>query len=142
MAALRRTIGKAPILNYQHVRQTILKMIAKVLQHLLKCFFLIQNFHSMIMMLTSPIICLAYNGVAYDYRALTKLLRQPPIFNVTGFQYLTFYAKKVLINGCFQKQKGRQNHIRLSYLDINVHYVYVTSLIFDVIGRLNTTENR
>ena len=88
----------------------------------------------MIMRLTSPIICLEYqNGVAYGCRVLTRILSNAQFFKSQSYNNLHFLAKKVLTNTCFQKQKGT---------DINVHYFYVTFLIFDVIGRLNTAENK
>ena len=37
---------------------------------------------------------------------------------------------------CSWKQKERQNQIMKFWAFGNVHYVYMTSLIFDVIGRL------
>ena len=86
------------------------------------------------------------NGVAYGCRAATIILRQhppPPNFKVTWLQYFTCYAKNLfLANICFQKQNGRQIQIRLIYAFVNGHYVDVTSLIFDVIGCLNTTNNQ
>ena len=36
--------------------------------------------------------------------------------------------------------EDKKNQIRLIYVFVNVHCVYVTSLIFDVIGCFNTTE--
>ena len=83
------------------------------------------------------------NGVAYDCRAAAIILRQPPKYKVTWLEYLTCYAKNLfLTNICFRKQNGRQIQIRLIYDFDNVHYVYVTSLIFDIIGCLDTTGHQ
>ena len=42
----------------------------------------------------------------------------------------------------FQKQKGIDNQIRVFYAFVNIHNVNVKPSIFDVIGRLNTTEHQ
>ena len=80
------------------------------------------------------------NGVAYGCRAATIIQRQPPILKAHGYN-TSYVMRKIffLANICFQKQNGRQIQIRLIYAFVNVHYVYVTSLIFDVIGCINTT---
>ena len=83
------------------------------------------------------------NGVAYGCRAATIILRQPPILKSHGYNTSHVMRKNLfLANICFQKQNERQIQIRLIYAFVNVHYVYVTSLIFDVIGCLNTAENQ
>ena len=82
------------------------------------------------------------NSVAYGCRAATIILRQPPILKSHGYNTLRYAKNLFLANICFQKQNGRQIQIRLIYAFVNVHYVYVTSLIFDVIGCLNTTEQQ
>ena len=83
------------------------------------------------------------NGVAYGCRAATIILRQPQILKSHGYNTSHVIRKNFfLANTCFQKQNGRQIQIRLIYAFVNVHYVYVASLIFDVIGCLNTTEQQ
>ena len=83
------------------------------------------------------------NGVAYGCRAATIIQRQPPILKSHGYN-TSHVMRKIffLANICFQKQNGRHIQIRLIYAFVNVHYVYVTSLIFDVIGYLSTTEQQ
>ena len=83
------------------------------------------------------------NGVAYGCRAATIILRQPQILKSHGYNTPHVMRKKFfLANMCFQKQNGRQIQIRLIYAFVNVRYVYVTSLIFEVIGCLNTTKHQ
>ena len=82
------------------------------------------------------------NGVAYGCRAATIILRQPPILNSHGYNTPRYAKNLFLANMCFQKQNGRQIQIRLIYDFVNVRYVYVTSLIFEVIGCFNTTEHQ
>ena len=81
-------------------------------------------------------------GVAYGCRAATIILRQPPILKSHGYNTSHVMRKIFLANICFQKQNGRQIQIRLIYAYVNVHYVYVTSLIFDIIVYLNTTKHQ
>ena len=59
-----------------------------------------------------------------------------------GYNSSHVMQKIFLANICFQKQNGRHIQIRLIYAFVNVHYVYVTSLIFDVIGCLKFKHNR
>ena len=54
--------------------------------------------------------------------------------------HLTFYSEKVFDRHLFSKSEGQTNPSRLFYAFGNVHYVNVKTLIFDVIGRLSTTE--
>ena len=86
----------------------------------------------------------------YDCRSSTRNVRQPK-FEVTELQYLTFYqvtvlqhftfySEKVFNHYLFSKAEGQINQSRLFYAFVNVHYVYVKPSIFDVIGRLSTTE--
>ena len=71
------------------------------------------------------------NGLAYGCRAATIILRQPSILKSHGYNTSHFMRKIFfLTNICFQKQNGRLIQIRLNYAFLNVHYVYVTSLIF------------
>ena len=83
------------------------------------------------------------NGVAYGCRAATIILWQPPILKSHGYN-TSHVMRKIffLANIFFQKQNGRQIQIRLIYAFVNVHYVCVTSLTFDIIGCLNTTEHQ
>ena len=53
--------------------------------------------------------------------------------------HLTFYSEKVL-NHYLAKEEGQTNQSRLFYAFGDVHYVNVKPSIFDVIGRLSTTE--
>ena len=55
-------------------------------------------------------------------------------------QHLTFYSEKMFNNSLFSKGEGQTNQSRLFYACVNVHYVNVKPSIFDVIGRLKTTE--
>ena len=86
----------------------------------------------------------------YDCRSSTRNVRQPK-FEVTELQYLTFYQVTVLHHLTFylekvfnpylvSKSEGQTNPSRLFYAFGNVHYVNVKPSIFDVIGRLSTTE--
>ena len=54
--------------------------------------------------------------------------------------HLTFYSEKVFNRYLFSKAEGQTNQSRLFYAFDNVHYVNVKPSIFDVIGRLSTTE--
>ena len=54
--------------------------------------------------------------------------------------YLTFYSEKVFNRYLFSKSEGQTNPSMLFYAFGNVRYVNVTLSIFDVIGRLSTTE--
>ena len=54
--------------------------------------------------------------------------------------HLTFYSEKVFNGYLFSKAEGQINQSRLFYAFGNVHYVNVKPSIFDVIGRLSTTE--
>ena len=75
------------------------------------------------------------NGVAYGCRAATIILSQPANVKSHGFNTSHVMRKIFFIaNICFQKQNGRQIQIRLIYAFVNVHNVYVTSLIFDVLA--------
>ena len=70
-----------------------------------------------------------------------KNSKATPILKATELNYLTLLSI-FFTDICFQYQKGRQNHIRLSYAYVNVHFVYVNSLIFDVIDGFNTAEKQ
>ena len=54
---------------------------------------------------------------------------------------LTFYSEKVFNLYLFSKAEGQTNQSRLFYAFGNVHYVNVKPSIFDVIGRISTTEH-
>ena len=54
--------------------------------------------------------------------------------------HLTFYSEKVLNHYLFSKAEGQTNQSRLFDGFGKVHYVNVKPSIFDVIGRLSTTE--
>ena len=54
--------------------------------------------------------------------------------------HLTFYSEKVFNCYLFSKSEGQTNPSRLFYAFGNVHYVNVKPSIFDVIGRLSTTN--
>ena len=83
------------------------------------------------------------NGVAYGCRAATIILRQPPILMSHGYNTPHVMRKIFFLSNIgFQKQNGRQIQIRLIYAFVNVRYVHVTSLIFDVTDCLNTTEHQ
>ena len=62
------------------------------------------------------------------------------LFESQSYNTLHFIRKRFLTSICFQKQKRRQIKPGLFYAFVNVHYVNVNPSIFDVIGRLNTTE--
>ena len=79
------------------------------------------------------------NGVAYGCRAATIILRQPPILKSHG-DNTSHVMRKIFFFSQYLFSKAEW--ISLIYACVNVHYVYVTSLIFDVIGFLNTTENQ
>ena len=59
---------------------------------------------------------------------------------VTVLHHLTFYSEKVFNLYLFSKAEGQTNQSWLFYAFGNVHYVNVKPSIFDVIGRLSTTE--
>ena len=83
------------------------------------------------------------NGVAYGCRAATIILRQPPILNSHGYNTSRVMRKiPFFANICFQKQNGRKIQFRLIYAFVNVHFVYETSLTFNVIGCLNKTKQQ
>ena len=73
----------------------------------------------------------------YGCRSSTRNVRQP---KVTLLHHLTFYWEKVFNRYLFSKAEGQTNQSRLCYAFGNVHYVNVKLSIFDVIGRLSTTE--
>ena len=57
------------------------------------------------------------------------------ILKVAEVQYLALYAKiKFQTNVCFQKQTGQQMQIWKIYALVDVYYMCVTCLSFDVIG--------
>ena len=89
----------------------------------------------------------------YDCRSSTRNVRQPKFeksqsYNTLHFNesqcynvhHLTFYSEKVFNRYLFSKAEGQTNQSRLFYAFDNVRYVNVKPLIFDVIGRLSTTE--
>ena len=87
----------------------------------------------------------------YDCRSSTRNVRQPKIeksqsYNTLHFiesqslHHLTFDSEKVFNHYLFSKSEGQTNQSRLFYAFCNVHYVNVKPSIFDVIGRLSTTE--
>ena len=88
--------------------------------------------------------CIQHNNqyvVSYGCRAATIILRQPPVLKSHGYN-TSHVMRFFLTNTRFQKKIGRDIQIGLIYAFVNVHYVYVTSLIFGVIGCLNTTEHQ
>ena len=88
----------------------------------------------------------------YDCRSSTRNARQPKFeksqlqyltfYQVTVLHHLAFYSEKVFNRYLFSKSEGQTNPKRLFYANGNVHYVNVKPSIFDVIGRLSTTENQ
>ena len=54
--------------------------------------------------------------------------------------HLTFYSEKVFNRYLFSKAEGQTNQSRLFYAFEDVDYVNVKPSIFDVIGRLSTTD--
>ena len=89
----------------------------------------------------------------YDCRSSTRNVTQPKFEKSQSYNTLHFIEsqchttldlirKRCLNVICFQKQKGRQ--IKAGYFMHfgNVHYVNVKPSIFDVIGRLSTTESQ
>ena len=87
----------------------------------------------------------------YDCRSSTRNVRQPKFeksqnystlhfIDVTVLYHLTFYLEKVFNRYLFSKAEGQTNQSRLFYAFGNIHYVNVKPSIFDVIGRLSTTE--
>ena len=71
---------------------------------------------------------------------LTYYLQHLTIYWVTVLHHLTFYSEKMFNRYLFSKSEGQTNPSRLFYAFGNVHYVNVKPSIFDVIGRLRTTE--
>ena len=57
-------------------------------------------------------------------------------------QHLTFYFEKVFKQYLFSKAEGQINQSRLFYAFVNVYDVNVKPSIFEVIGRLSTTEQQ
>ena len=87
----------------------------------------------------------------YDCRTSTRNVRQPKFeksqsYNTLHFigsqcyTTLQFIGKRCLTFICFQISEGQTNPSRLFSAFGNVHYVNVKPSIFDVIGRLSTTE--
>ena len=84
----------------------------------------------------------------YDCRSSTRNVRQPKFeksqyltfYRVTVLHHLTFYSEKVFNCYLFSKSEGQTNPSRRFYAFGNVHCVNVKPSIFDVIGRLSTTE--
>ena len=86
----------------------------------------------------------------FDCRSSTRNVRQPKCeksqsYNTLYFiesvlHHLTFYSEKVFNRYLFSKAEGQTNQSRLFYAFGNVHNVNVKPSIFDVIGRLSTTE--
>ena len=74
--------------------------------------------------------------MAYDYRDVTIILRQLKLKKSQSINTFHNEWKSFQINVCSWKRKERQNQIIKFKAPGNVHYVYMTSLIFDVIGRL------
>ena len=126
---------------------------AKVSQLLLKCYFLLFEpnilLHNIVISKSNDLPFKQHENQTsetYDCRSSTRNVRQPKFeksqsYNTLHFNesqcYTTlhFIRKRCLTVICFQKQKGRQ----IKAFD-NVHYVNVKPSIFDVIGRLSTTE--
>ena len=61
-------------------------------------------------------------------------------YRVTVLHHLTIYSEKVFNRYLFSKSEGQINPSRLFYAFGNVHYVNIKPSMFDVIGRLSTTE--
>ena len=87
----------------------------------------------------------------YHCRSSIRNVRQPKFetsqsyntshfIDVTVLHHLTFYSEKVFDRYLFSKAVGQTNQSRLFYAFGNVHNVNVNPSIFDVIGRLSTTE--
>ena len=85
---------------------------------------------------------------AYNCRSSTRNVRQPKFEKSQSYntlhvlQHLTFYSEKVFEHYLFSKAEGQINQSRLVYAFVNVHDVNVKPSIFDVIGRLSTTEQQ
>ena len=100
---------------------------------------LILIFLSVILRLTCPVLCLAYN---LKIRTLLLMVAEQrsklhgnPFLKVTEVQYLTLYARmKFHTNFCFLKQKGQQTQIWKKYALVDVYYMCATCLSLDVIG--------
>ena len=79
-------------------------------------------------------------------RSSTRNVKQPKFekyltfYRVTVLHHLTFYSEKVFNRYLFSKAEGQTNQSRLFYALGNVHYANVKPSMFDVIGRLSTTE--
>ena len=87
----------------------------------------------------------------YDCGSLTRNVRQPKFEKLQSYNTLHFIEsqcytslhfirKRCLTVICFQNPKGRQIQADHFMHFGNVHYVNVKPSIFDVIGRLSTTE--
>ena len=66
----------------------------------------------------------------------------PYIYRVTVLHvhHLTFYSEKMFNRYLSSKADGQTNQSRLFCAFGNVYYVNVKPSIFDIIGRLSTTE--
>ena len=131
---------------------------AKVSQLLLKCYFLLFEtkmlFHDIVINKSNYSLSKQHQNQTsetYDCRSATRNVRQSKFEKTQSYNtlhliesqcYTTlhFIRKRCLIIICFQKTEGQTNQIRLFYAFVNVHYVNVKPSIFDVIGRLSTTE--
>ena len=89
-------------------------------------------------------------GETYDCRSSTRNVRQPKFEKSQSYNTLHFIEsqcnttlhsiRKRCLTVMFSKSEGQTNPSRLFYAFGNVHYVNLKPSIFDVIGRLSTTE--
>ena len=136
----------------------LLYLNAKVSQLLLKCYFLLLELkillHDIMINKSNNLPSKQHENQTsetYDCRSSTRNVRQPKFeksqsYNTLHFiesqcyTTLHFIRKNVFNRYLFSKSEGQTNPSRLFYAFSNVHYANVKPSIFDVIGRLSTTE--
>ena len=105
---------------------------AKVFATLIKCKFFLptQKFLLVIIQLTSPVLCLAYNIKIRPRRLMVA--EKTSKLKVTHF---SLHAKmKFQTNVCLQKQKGQHMQLWSFYALVDVYFVCVACLSLNVIG--------
>ena len=141
-----------------HVITMYIYLNAKVSQLLLKCYFLLFEpnilLHDIVINKTNYLPSKQHGNQTsetYDCRSSTRNVRQLKFEKSQSYitlhyiesqccTTLQFIRKKVFNRYLFSKAKGQTNQSRLFNAFGNVHNVNVKPSIFDVIGRLSTTE--
>ena len=129
----------------------IVYLNAKVSQLLLKCYFLLFEpnilLHNIVISKSNDLPSKQHENqtsVTYDCRSSTRNVRQLKFEKSQSYNTLHFNESQCYTTLHFIRKRclaeGQTNQSRLFYAFDNVHYVNVKPSIFDVIGRLSTTE--